>query len=106
MNIPFWLKGGICKKSPTTNKETPPNGDEFYLIAFNSRFKCLKVSFSIIDISSIIKTFKHWDLSLKLSRVSSFSLLQIRASQWRLPVKFLFHLIEIFPKFTKKGEVV
>ena len=34
MNTPFWLTGGSCKKSPTTNKETPPNGDEFWMISF------------------------------------------------------------------------
>ena len=48
----------VVKKFPTTNKETPPNGDELCMIAFNTRSKCPKVSFPIIDIPSIIKTFK------------------------------------------------
>ena len=59
MNTPFWLTGGSCKKS-TTNKETPQNGDEFCMIPFNARSKCPKVSLTIIDISSIIKTFRYW----------------------------------------------
>ena len=66
MNTPFWLTGGSYKKSPTTNKETPPNGEEFCMIAFNARSKCPKVSLPIIDISSIIKTFKYWYLFLNI----------------------------------------
>ena len=29
MNTTFWLTGESCKKFPATNKETPPNDDEF-----------------------------------------------------------------------------
>ena len=60
MNTRFCLTGGGCKKSPTINKETPLNGDEFCMITFNARSKCPKVSLPITDISSIIKTFKYW----------------------------------------------
>ena len=55
---PFWLTEESCKKS-TANKETPPNGEEFYMTAFNARSKCPKLSLPIIDISSSIKTFKY-----------------------------------------------
>ena len=58
MNTPFWLTIGSCKKSPTTNKETPANADKFCMIAFKAVSKWPKVSLSIIDISSIIKTLK------------------------------------------------
>ena len=77
-NIPFWLTGHSCKKSPTSNKETPPNVDKFCIIAFNATSKCLKVSLPIIHISSIIKTFKYWYLFLNLWRVSSLGFLYLK----------------------------
>ena len=54
MNTPLWLTGGTCKKSPTTNKETPPNGDEFCMIAFNVRsnvqkFLVLSLIFNLLS---------------------------------------------------------
>ena len=50
---PTWFHKHIflvngCKKSLTTNKETPPNNDKFCMIAFNTRSKCPKVSLSLI----------------------------------------------------------
>ena len=51
MRTSFWLTTDNCKKNPTTNKETPPDGEELFMI--NARSKCPKVSLSIIDISSI-----------------------------------------------------
>ena len=34
----------VAKQFPTTNKETPQNGDDFYMVAFKARTKCPKVS--------------------------------------------------------------
>ena len=48
-----------CKIYPTTNKETPPNGHEFCMTAFNAWSKCPKVSLPINDTSSIIKTINY-----------------------------------------------
>ena len=44
-----------CKKSPTNNEETPPNGNKFCMTVFNVRFKYPKVYLPITNISSIIK---------------------------------------------------
>ena len=74
MNTLFWLIGWSRKKSPTTNKETPPNGNEFCMIAFNPRSKCPEVFFLSLIFHLLPKLLNiNLHLFLKIGRVSSLS---------------------------------
>ena len=56
--LPGSMNKPTCKTSPTTHKETPPNGDELDIVGFSARSKCPKVPLPTIDISSTIKNYK------------------------------------------------